>query len=72
VIDSPSIEKIYKNKDLKFLFKKGFMEYADLVIIALDIIDCDIKGNKIGRVLKKNFNKKEFFIVLTKSDMFET
>ena len=69
VIDTPAIEKIYKDKNLKFLFK-GLLDVADLVVVCLDAIDCDFRSNAIGRVLKKN--KKEFLIVLNKCDMFDT
>lgn len=59
VLDTPSLNKIFADKKgLKFLFK-GIMQVTDLIVIVLDAFDCDFRKNKIAKIIKQNFSKRE-------------
>ena len=49
-----------------------FVDNSDLIVIALDIIDCDIKNTKFEKLLVKHKSDKSFLFILTKSDMFDS
>lgn len=70
IIDTPSLDRVHKDENLKFLLK-GVLASVDLIICAIDAFDCNIKDTKLSKVISQN-KDKDFLFVVAKSDMLET
>ncbi|CDW76634.1 UNKNOWN [Stylonychia lemnae] len=59
IVESPAIDKVYKDaKGLKILLQ-GINQSADLVIIVLDSFDCDFRKSKLAKIVKAHFKQQQ-------------
>ena len=54
MVDTPAFEKLDADSTETKLLVKGLLKVADLVIIVLDALDCDLRKSKLGKLIKKS------------------
>lgn len=69
MIDTPAIERVFRDPNSKTLFK-GILSNSDLVVCVVDAFDCDIQNTKLSKIIRK-YNEKDFLFVIGKADMLE-